>query len=53
LTLYGIVGYADGRGIVTVDWYWGLRMSQFFEGYAKNRRLFAVEEEGAELGFGG
>ncbi len=44
---------ADGSQIVAINGYGGLRMAHFFEGYAKNCRLFAIEEEGAEFGFGG
>ncbi len=53
LTFDGVVGYANGSRVVAINGYWGLRMAHFFEGYAKNRGLFAIEEEGAEFGFGG
>jgi hypothetical protein len=52
LTLDGVVGYADGSRIVAIYGYGGLRMAHFFEGNAKNGRLFAIEEQGAEFGFG-
>jgi hypothetical protein len=42
LTLDRVVGYADGRRIVAIDWYWRLRMAEFFQHDAKNCSPFAV-----------
>jgi len=53
LTLDSVVGDADSGRIVAIYWYGGLQVAHFLEGHAKNCRLFAVEEEGAEFGFGG
>ena len=53
LTFDGVVGYADGSRIVAIDWDRGLWMSHFFEGHSKNCCLLAIQEQGAEFGFGG
>ena len=53
LTPDGVVGDADGGRIIAIDRYGGLWVAHFFECDAKNCRLFAVQEEGAEFGFGG
>ncbi len=51
LPFEGIVGYANGRGIVAIDGSGGLRVAHFFEFKLKGSSLFAIEEEGAKFGF--
>lgn len=53
LPLDGIVDDAHGGGVVAVDGGGRLGMSHFLEGKSHDFCLLRVEEEGAELGFGG
>jgi hypothetical protein len=52
LALDGVVGDAYGGGVIAIDRDWWLRMAHLIECDAKNCGLFAIEKEGAELGFG-
>ncbi len=52
LALYGVVGNAGSRGVVTMDggrWLW---VAKFFEDEAYDSAFFGVNEECAEFGFG-
>ena len=49
----GILDDAHGGGVVAVDGGGRLGMSHFLEGKSHDFCLLRVEEEGAELGFGG
>jgi hypothetical protein len=49
----GAIGDAGGSGVVDADWCRWLRVSEIFTGGANWNSFFAVEEGGADFGFGG
>ena len=49
----GVVGDANGRGVVGLDWRFGLWPSHFLESLAERDELFRCDEERGEFGLGG
>ena len=48
----GVIGEANGSGVINLNGCWGLWVSEFFKGGGERGRFFGVVEEGTEFGFG-